>query len=970
MRGRLLLALLPILLMLWLGIGIYLLQRHHSDIDGAQRDARNLSHAFEENIRRTIDAIDTTIRAVRVARAREGGRFDLGAWERDSGLTRELTLQISLVDRQGDVVVTNLDKMTGKRASIADREHFRVTRDTAADTLFISRPVLGRVSNRWSVQFVRKVFDADGAFDGVIVASLDPAFLSRFYTSLDIGRGALLLLGQDGIVRSGAPDTAAMLGDDLSESRLMTGAAVAPHGTVRMTGSRDGVERILSWRRAEPHGLVVVVGISIEDALIGFRRDRKIGIAIGAGLTGLILLVSAVLARNRRDVVQSREILQAAVENISQGLLVVDARRRVPVLNARAAELLELPPHLTEPGIEFDSLLEWQIDSGEFSGYDDAEVRKLVESGGIEGGNSVYRRRRRSGTVLEIRTKVLGSGLAVRTLTDITEQERAAEVLADARDAAEAAARARSEFLAVMSHEIRTPLNGVIGVAGLLEGMELGAAQREYVRLIHQSGDHLLELINDILDFSRLDAERMELEAVDFDPDALVQGALGMFLPQASAKGLVLTATAGVPMMVTGDPGRLRQILINLVSNAVKFTDRGQICVTMAHQVADEGCVRLVFSVADTGIGINPNAIDWMFEAFTQVDGSISRRFGGSGLGLAICRRLVELMGGSISVRSEPGVGSVFGFDVTLRVADAALPAGVPDAEPLGEPRLRILLAEDNDTNRLVALRMLERLGHRADAVGNGIEAIAASRLHRYDLILMDVMMPEMDGLTATREIRAAGRAEDRIPIVGLTARSGIESMAACLDAGMDVATTKPVTLATLRAAITQGREAARLRETADRSPDGGAVTFAAEPAQVRGARSSPIQSEIAHPLSTQVPDPTPARLAELAEMLGPEAAMEIVEAFAEDTWANLRALRQSVDDADVRTVHRLAHSIAGAARNVGADTLGARAGSLEENVGSMTGAAIEAAITAMEAEFDHVRDGLAHHAASVAVPF
>jgi signal transduction histidine kinase len=591
-------------------------------------------------------------------------------------------------DRVGNILASNSGLVKDRRASIAQREDFRMPRDTAGDDLFVPRPEIGHVSRELSVQFVRKLFDATGAFDGVIVASLDPAFLSRF----------------------------------LSAMRLTDPALDESHGLVRTSASTDGIERVYSWRRLDAYRLVVAAGLSTEDALAGYREDLERCVAIGLGLTAMILLVSAVLAHNRIDSMLSRQVLRAAVDNISQGLMVISADRHVPLLNARAVELLDLPPHLALPGFEFDSLLEWQLEAGEFADNDSAAERTLAESGGIERSNAVYHRTRCNGTVLEVRTKVLDSGLAVRTFTDITEQEHDAHALADARDLAQAAARARSEFLAVMSHEIRTPLNGVIGVAALLEDTELGSVQRDYVRLLRQSGDHLLELINDILDFSRLEAERVELEEADFAPRTLLQSVVEMFLTQASAKDLYLSAITDdqVPAVVSGDPGRLRQILLNLVGNAVKFTDKGWISVTLTHEPAPDGGNKLLVSVADSGIGIEPEAIDRMFQEFTQMDGSISRRFGGSGLGLAICRRLVELMGGSITVESRPGSGSTFRFDVAVRPAKAVLPADtVADVEPQPAPGMRILLAEDNPTNRIVALRMLERLGHRADVVGN-----------------------------------------------------------------------------------------------------------------------------------------------------------------------------------------------------------------------------------------------------------
>ncbi len=918
MRLRAFLAAIPIVLLIWLGIGAYLVQRHSSEIAHVQREAGSLAQAFEENVRRKVEAIDTTIRSTRAARARDPAGFDLASWERESGLTSELTLQISMSDRAGDILASNVAPVTDQRTSIADQEDFRAPRDTAGDNLFISRPAIEGVTREWSVQFVRKLFDATGAFDGVIVASLDPAFLSRFYTSLDIGRGAVLLLGQDGIVRSAGPHTAAGLSDDLTS--LTDPALAESHGLLRKSATTDGVERIYGWRRLDDYRLVVVAGLSTEDALAGYREDLKRCVAIGLGLTAMTLMVSVVLVRNRIDSMLARQVLRAAVENISQGLMVIAADRHVPLLNARAVELLDLPPHLALPGFEFDSLLEWQLESGEFADNDLAAERTLAELGGIERSNAVYRRTRRNGTVLEIRTKVLDSGLAVRTFTDITEQEHDARSLADARDLAQAAARARSEFLTVMSHEIRTPLNGVIGVAALLEATELGSVQRDYVRLLRQSGDHLLELVNDILDFSRLEAERVVLEEVDFAPRALLQSVVDMFLTQAAAKGLYLSAAADemTPTMVSGDPGRLRQILLNLVGNAVKFTDKGWVSVTLTHEPAPNDCAKLLFSVADSGIGIEPEAIDRMFQEFTQMDSSISRRFGGSGLGLAICRRLVELMGGSITVESRPGSGSIFRFDVAVRLANPAPPAdSAAEIKPEAAPSLRILLAEDNPTNRIVALRMLERLGHRADVVGNGLEVIAALVRTHYDLVLMDVMMPAMDGLTATRRIRAGEGSGSRIAIVGLTAGSGSDNLAACMEAGMDAVTTKPVTPERLRAALAEGLGTA--------------------------VRNRPVDD----------PKWSTSRLRELIEMLGAEAAAEIVRTFAEDTKANLETMKQASSRKDVQTTYRLAHSVTGAARNVGADALAERASTLEQTIGSLSATQIAAEIAAMQTELD-----------------
>lgn len=280
-----------------------------------------------------------------------------------------------------------------------------------------------------------------------------------------------------------------------------------------------------------------------------------------------------------------------------------------------------------------------------------------------------------------------------------------------------------------------------------------------------------------------------------FDLPDLVANTVSMLRPAATAKGLAMGVTVGdgVPARVLGDPDRLRQVLANLIGNAVKFTDHGKVTVS----VAPGDGARVSFTVADTGIGIAPEALPTLFDAFTQADGSMTRRFGGTGLGLAICSRLVSLMGGSIEADSTPGAGSAFRFEIALPPAPLSTPVAACRA-----PRLRVLLAEDNATNRLVATRMLARLGHEVEAVPDGAQAVEAACRSTFDLVLMDMMMPVMDGLAATRAIRATKGATARVRIVGLTANARPADEAACRDAGMDGFLTKPVTLERLAAAI------------------------------------------------------------------------------------------------------------------------------------------------------------------------
>jgi signal transduction histidine kinase/ActR/RegA family two-component response regulator len=513
------------------------------------------------------------------------------------------------------------------------------------------------------------------------------------------------------------------------------------------------------------------------------------------------------LAEAHAATLAAEAALSAAIENVPQGILLLSPEGTVRVMNRHSAAMLGLPPELARPGIDVREIVAFQRDRGEFDSSPELAARAAdPEFGAPSGCLRRYERVRPDGTVLEVRTVPTADGGAVRTFTDVTERRRVEEAMAAARDAAEAGARARTEFLAVMSHEIRTPLNAVIGLSGLLQDATLPPEQAAHARLIREAGDHLLSLVNDILDFSSLESGRLLLEETPFDPRAETSVAVELLDPQARAKGLAMRSEIApdVPARVVGDPGRLRQVLLNLLNNAVKFTDRGSVRLSVRTLPAPPGRIALGFEVQDSGIGIPAEAARQLFSAFRQVDASTSRRFGGTGLGLAISRQLVERMGGSIAVESEPGVGSIFRFNIMFRAADPDQPDGPkrPPIEPAAMPRLRILLAEDNTTNRLVLTHRLEQLGHRADAVSDGREALEAARERPYDLIIMDMMMPGMDGLAATRAIRALPGQAGRIPIIGLTAAAMPEDEAACLDAGMDGYERKPIGTERLRAAI------------------------------------------------------------------------------------------------------------------------------------------------------------------------
>lgn len=380
----------------------------------------------------------------------------------------------------------------------------------------------------------------------------------------------------------------------------------------------------------------------------------------------------------------------------------------------------------------------------------------------------------------------------------LTDQHRLSDELARV-------AEARSEFLAAMSHEIRTPMTGVLGIVDLLEGEDTTPRQRRYIESIRVSGKHLLSIINDVLDFSRIETGKIELEDTDFSLPALLQQLRALLEPMALERQLALTFELpdGSPPVVKGDPTRIRQVLLNLIGNAIKFTPEGRVTLTVSHRTEVDGIRwRFRFEVRDTGIGIAPDQLGQLFSAFTQADFSTKRRFGGSGLGLAISKRLVEAMSGEIGVESTPGAGSTFWFEIPLAEGDAIrIPAGSAQPSVLVTPR-RLLLAEDVELNRDIIRTMLERDGHQVVVAGDGLEAVNLASQSRFDMVLMDIHMPVMDGIEATRLIRDLDSGNRGMPILALTANVMLTEQEKCLDAGMDGVLMKPVEWDRLRVAI------------------------------------------------------------------------------------------------------------------------------------------------------------------------
>lgn len=496
----------------------------------------------------------------------------------------------------------------------------------------------------------------------------------------------------------------------------------------------------------------------------------------------------------------------------------------------------------------------------------------------------------------------------VGTLRDVTEDRMQAEALERARDEAERANSAKGEFLAVMSHEVRTPMNGVLGMLSAIEETALDQQQRQLCDVARSSAEALLVVLNDILDASKIEAGRLDLEPVPFRLRPLIASVVDLYAPQAAAKGVVVESriAPGTPLYLFGDAGRIRQMILNYMSNAVKFTRTGKICIAarVSTQHAD-GRIDLRVDVTDTGMGIPLERQSEVFARFSQLDRSFARRFGGTGLGLAITKSLAELMGGTVGLVSTAGEGSTFWLELPLQIADeVAVPAGAEAAavQAPGAGPMKILVAEDNATNQMVVRMLLESLGHRVDVAGNGLEAVGAASARRYDLVLMDVSMPELDGVEASRRIRALGGQRGAVPIFALTANAMEGDRKTFLEAGMQRVLLKPLDRKALLAALAEVPPSDRAAEPGEAGPEPNAVFR-------EGA------------------------LERLAEDLGDVAAERILGTFCQDLRQRQQQGRTAAGNADVEAVRAVAHALRGAAAIVGAEGLRAAAAQVEDGI-------------------------------------
>ena len=814
-----------LLLASWSAIFYKINVEHETELALIYRNNANLARVFEEHTIRTIHSVDQAILFLKNQYERAGNKIDIASYAKDGLIDNDIFLQMGIINEKGIYSYSSLN--TGIGTDVSEREHVRVHIPGDSGKLFVGPSLIGKVTKKWSMTLTRRITQRDGSFGGVVAVSLDPQYLTSFYRQIDLGKyGIVALVGADSMIRARRQGDEVSYGQDLTGSAVMKAAFEQVNGTTVNVARVDGIKRLYSFRKVKDYPLWVFVASGEEEALAETNERAQLYRIFGVALSLLILGFSLVITRDIRKhrkteirLANSEMQLRTIIENEPECVKVLAPDGNLLQMNRAGLDMIEAESldqvrgqALTnivsaEHRVAFANLNE-RVIRGE-SGVLEFEIT------GLKGGHRWLEThavplRDASGSI----TGLLGVSRDItdkKVALDELEQHRhnLAEMvsvrtteLSIAKEAAEAANKAKSTFLANMSHELRTPMNAIMGMTDLALRKATDPKLRDQLGKITQASQHLLHVINDILDISKIEAERLTLEQVSFKLGQVLENLMSLIGHKADEKGLKLQidlAPDVTHLSLVGDPLRLGQILLNFTSNAVKFTERGSVTIQVHVVEETPSDVLLRFAVQDTGIGISVEDQKRLFNAFEQADGSTTRKYGGTGLGLAISKRLIKMMGGDVGVDSQADSGSTFWFTVRLGKVTNAVPPEPTFATESAEARLKasfsgthILLVEDEPINQEVSRGLLEDAYLSVDLAEDGVQALEMAKRNRYALILMDMQMPNMNGVDATRAIRMESLNRDT-PILAMTANAFDEDRQVCLDAGMDDHIGKPV---------------------------------------------------------------------------------------------------------------------------------------------------------------------------------
>jgi len=686
--------------------------------------------------------------------------------------------------------------------------------------------------------------------------------------------------------------------------RLLAGSIDTIECDQKVVLTEGGEEKIIGWRNT-----------LLEDG----QGNPAVILSSGEDITDRICM--------QKEIIQAKNLWEEAFDTINDAITIHDSNFNIIKMNRTAEEMLKYSP------------VAGKINKKCFELYHGTDVPPLKcpscasLTTGSPSGTEVYEPNLKKYIEIKALPRFDSSGKVnglVHIVTDISRRKKAEDEMKKAMEDAKVASRAKSEFLANMSHEIRTPMNGIIGMTDLVLETGLNEKQKGFLEIVKQSADSLLRIINDILDFSKIEAGKMELDHTAFNLSNTITNIADIFKVQAYKKNIDMRCeiSPDVPVILKGDPNRLRQVLVNLLGNAVKFTDRGSVRLKVSLSSVERSdteagaSASLLFSVIDTGVGIPDEKLEDIFELFTQVDGSSTRKFGGTGLGLSISKSLVKMMGGDIQVSSEAGSGSTFSFaaefgtDIeTITDSDVSVIELKEDpafSSTESDKRTRILLVEDNLMNQNVAVHMLEKEGFAVSVAGNGREAIEMLKGNKFPLVLMDIQMPEMDGIEATRIIRGTkdGSLDPAVPVIALTAHVFREDKERCLDAGMDGFIAKPFKKQDIMDEIGHFLEKPGSK-------------------QVSGIRQS---ENFQSPIVPHSDNDTVINRTETLLRLDNDEKLykKLITAFINDVPAQMGNLKKAIDAKDGYSIEHYAHFLMSAAANIGADQMMDRAAKLE----------------------------------------